>query len=318
MAITYPPRLQELDWNLLKIFHGIVEAGGISPAAPRLNLKQPAISLALKRLEDRVGSKLCRRGPAGFELTDEGQRVAEVCEEVNRLVRRMPNLVADVSKELRGRVRLQLISSIVNSSLDQSIRQFHELHPNVELVLSIATWDVVARSLLRHEIDIGIAPARMHHAELRYDLLFREIHQPYCGRQHPLCGTKMRDPADLAAWSFILTGADEPDELAQYRQRHGLGRKVAGLSEHLDETKRLAILGIGVCFLPVGFADDDVQAGRLWPLLDDSEEPAMDIFAITNPNTPQHLAGEMFIQTVISHPSFGDREPASNRRSVAS
>src|SRR5215469_14707457 len=77
-------RLHDLDWNLLKVFHEIVQAGGISPAAPRLNLKQPAISLALKRLEKRVGSLLCRRGPAGFELSDEGQRVAEVCEEVNR------------------------------------------------------------------------------------------------------------------------------------------------------------------------------------------------------------------------------------------
>jgi len=297
-------RPRDLDWNLLKIFHEIVQAGGISPAAPRLNLRQPAISLALKRLEERIGSILCRRGPAGFELSDEGQRVAEVCEALNCLVAQMPSLIADVSKELRGRVRLQLISSIVNGTLDESISRFHELHPNVELFVSVATWDAVGRSLLRNESDIGIAPARFHHAGLHYDLLFREVHKPYCGRSHPLFGKKIRHAADLADFPFILTGADEPDELTQYRLQHGLGRKVGGVSEHLDETKRLAILGVGICFLPIGFAAQDVDGGRLWSLLGNSDEPAMQIYVITNPHAPRHFASELFVRELTSHATF--------------
>src|ERR1700690_1702774 len=143
-----PSRSVDFDWNLLKIFHGIVQADGISPAMTRLRRKQPAISLALKRLEETVGSILCRRGPAGFELSDEGQRVAEVCEEMTRLVAQIPNRVADASEKLRGRVRLQLISSIVNEGFDETIRRFHERHADVELFVSVAPWDAIGRSLL--------------------------------------------------------------------------------------------------------------------------------------------------------------------------
>ena len=50
-----------LDWNLLKVFNAIVEAGGVSPAARVLNRKQPAISLALKRLEAEVGDRKSTR-----------------------------------------------------------------------------------------------------------------------------------------------------------------------------------------------------------------------------------------------------------------
>lgn len=296
------PRSQrDFDWNLLKIFHAIVEAGGISPSLARLDRKQPAVSLALKRLEERVGTVLCRRGPAGFELSDEGQRLAEICREVARLASLASSDMAGTSAVLRGRVRLQLISSLVNEALDNTIKRFHQDHPDVELVFNVSTWDAIGRLLLRNEIDIGIAPARFHHAELRYDLLFREVHRPYCGRGHPLFGKTVADPGEISAHPFILTGADEPDELTKFRHRHSLGKKVAGVSEHLDEAKRLAILGVGITFLPIGFAEHDVMEGRLWPLTTGTAEPAMEIYVITNPNAPRHMAGELFVRALSRH-----------------
>jgi LysR family transcriptional regulator, transcriptional activator for bauABCD operon len=309
--MSAPPPLprHNLDWNLLKIFHEIVEAGGISQSAARLGRKQPAVSLALKRLEERVGAVLCRRGPAGFELSDEGAHVAEICDELSRLVGLISSRVAGASPELRGRVRVQLISSIVNEAFDETIRRFHEQHPDVELVFNVSTWDAIGRLLLRNEIDIGIAPARFHHAELRYDLLFREVHRPYCGPSHPLFGRAALEVRELSAYPFILTGADEPDELTNYRHQHGLGRKVAGVSEHLDEAKRLTVLGVGIGFLPVAFAERDVAEGRLWPLTTSSSEPAMEIYVITNPSAPRHLAGELFVKALSRHSGITGEEP---------
>ena len=71
--------LRDLDWNLLKIFDQIVRSGGLSAAARQMPQNQPALSLALKRLEERLEITLCRRGPGGFELLVEGELVAETC-----------------------------------------------------------------------------------------------------------------------------------------------------------------------------------------------------------------------------------------------
>ena len=98
--------------------------------------------------------------------------------------------------------------------------------------------------------------------------------------------------------AFVLTGADEPDLLTAYRTRHGLGLQVAGLSEHLDEAKRLTILGIGICFLPEAFAAPDVEAGRLWPLLRHAEQPCMPVFVITNPRAPRKLARQLLLAEI--------------------
>ena len=128
----------------------------------------------------------------------------------------------------------------------------------------------------------GVAPARFLHPELHYQPLFRERHRPYCGRCHPLFGQKISCASDLAQYPFILTADDEPDELTHYRLCHSLGFDISGMSDNLEEAKRLALLGIGVCFLPEGFAAPEVAQGQLEPRsqigrLPDCLEPPMGI-----------------------------------------
>jgi len=291
---------RQIDWNLLKVFHEIAAAGGITRAAQALSRKQPAVSLSLKRLEDRMGVKLCKRGRHGFQLTDEGRLVAETCNHLVELIRELPNRVADAAQEVTGRVRIRLISNLVNAKLDKAIARFHSKYPRVEIMVDVATWAEVVNALLQDDIDIGLAPTRFQRAELTYQLLFREVHRLYCGRSHPLYRRTVRNPAMLADQGFILTGSDEPDELTGFRLRYGLGRVVAGVSEHLEEARRLAALGIGLCFLPEGFAEEDVRLGRLWLVLARKHAPSMEIFIITNPNSPRHIARQLFVDELLA------------------
>ena len=290
-----PNFAKNLDWNLLKTFHEIVQSGGVSRASQALGRKQPAISLALMRLEAQLGVTLCVRGPRGFELTDEGQLVAEASRAITGVVQQVPKRLDNMTEEVVGRVSIQVISSLVCDRLDSAISRFHGSHPKTEIIIDITTWESVAGALLRDEIDIGVAPVNSLRADLKYDFLFEEVHRAYIGRTHPLFGRTFREPAALRSEAFVLTGADEPDLLTAYRRHHGLGQSVAGLSEHLDEAKRLAILGVGICFLPVGFAEPDVRAGRLWPVLETSDHPNLPVYVITNPRAPRNLAKQMLL-----------------------
>ncbi len=289
---------RKVDWNLLKTFHEIVEAGGVSRAGRALRRKQPALSLALKRLEAELGVTLCRRGPRGFELTDEGMLVADTCRSLNSLVRNVPKRLSNLTEEVRGRISIQVISSLVCERFDAAIARFHDRHPRVEILIDITTWDSVAAALLRDEIDIGVAPAQTLRSDLSYDFLFDEVQGAYCGPTHPLFGKTFDDPSALSKQAFVLTGADEPDVLTAYRTRHGLGLQVAGLSEHLDEAKRLTMLGVGICFLPEGFAAPDVATGRLWPLLHRAELPSISVFVITNQRAPSKLARQLLLAEI--------------------
>ena len=298
MLRPVPNFSRNVDWNLLKTFHEIAEAGGVSRAGRALRRKQPALSLALKRLEAQLGVTLCKRGPRGFQLTDEGMLVAETCRSLNSLVRNVPKRLGNLAEEVRGRISIQVMSSLICERFDRAISRFHKKHPNVEILIDITTWDSVAAALLRDEIDVGVASAQTLRSDLNYDFLFDEIHGAYCGRGHPLFGKRIDDPAELARHAFVLTAADEPDVLTAYRTRHGLGVHVAGLSEHLDEAKRLAALGIGVCFLPTEFASPEVEAGRLWPVLRQAEQICVPVFVITK-RGPSKLARQLLLAEIF-------------------
>jgi len=71
---------RNLDWNLLYTFMVIVQEKGIVAAAERLYLTQPAVSLALKRLEETVGVRLIDRGSGKLAMTSAGEALyPEAC-----------------------------------------------------------------------------------------------------------------------------------------------------------------------------------------------------------------------------------------------
>ena len=290
---------RNLDWNLLKFFNEIADARSVTKAAAELSRKQPALSLALRRLEERLAVTLCQRGPTGFELTDEGRLLADTCRGFADAIRELPSRLAHVEAEVKGTLRVTLVSNLVAPALDDAIAGFHASYPAVEIIVEVAAWTEVVNALMQHRIDIGICPTRVKRAELAYLHLFTEVHRPYCGRTHPLFGSTVAEPSELAPEPFVLTGADEGDELTQFRLEHGLGRNIAGISAHLEEAKRLAILGIGICFLPEGYAQPDVDGGRLWPLVSGSKVPRTEMFVVTDPQSPAHAARDRFIAEVV-------------------
>lgn len=298
---------QSLDWNLLKIFWEIADAGGVSRAAKRLDRKQPALSLALRRLERRLGVVLCDRGPAGFALSNEGRLLYEMCASLTQLVSQIPAQVAQLGATLHGQIRLQLVSGLVSQVIDKAIVVVHTHYPRLEFTIGIGIWERMGKLLLRDEADVAIAPTGFFQPELKYDFLFKETHMPYCGGSHPLFGQTLTDPDALRNYSFVITGDDEADELLKFRQAHGLGLRFAGTSDHLDEAKRLTCAGVGICLLPVGFADPDVAAGRLWPLLPLDQAPSIDIYLITNRSISKRPARDAFVDALYAELAASER-----------
>jgi len=69
------PELTAFDLRLLQVFDAVVTAGSFSAAVVRLNKSKSAISTDIAALETRLGAVLCRRGRAGFHLTEHGKQI---------------------------------------------------------------------------------------------------------------------------------------------------------------------------------------------------------------------------------------------------
>ncbi|MEX1154633.1 LysR family transcriptional regulator, partial [Parvibaculum sp.] len=287
---------RHIDWNLFRIFHEIVRAGGIGAAARRMNRQQPTLSAALKRLEDDLGTQLLRRTAQGVELLPAGRALYELCETMIGAVRAAPHEVAKAAGLVQGAIHIRMISSVVSPEFDAALAALHRHHPGVGIHIDVCPWREAIEALKSGEAEIGIACDSAPDKRLCYQPLMKEVQQLYCGAGHPLHGLTFTDPAALADRAFVLTGADEPDELTRFRTRYGLGQHAGGVAENLHEARRLIEAGVGLGFLPTGVAA--LADAALWPLLPEALLPACHIYLVTRDEPARDTPTELFLEEI--------------------
>src|SRR5690606_19266320 len=148
MSLHRPDKLVwDLDWNLLRTFVVIAEVKSITRAADRLNLKQPSVSNALRRLEDRVGRRLVERDATRFELTDAGRLLYERSIEVFGTISQLPLLMRGVSDDVTGHVTVATASHVVSPLFDRALAEFHGNYPRASLTISVAASSEVTKQV---------------------------------------------------------------------------------------------------------------------------------------------------------------------------
>ena len=289
--------MRQVDWNLFGQFFEIVQAGSLSAAGRRLNLQQPSVSAALKRLEDRVGVTLCHRTATGIRLTPAGKALLTLCADMMESVRMVPHLTSRAAGRIEGVLPIRMVSNVVCAELDDSLASFHRRHPNVAIRIDVAPWRGVLESLARGECQVGVTFDSVPREHFQYEPLFRETQQLYCGARHPLYGQRFREPAALAEQAFVLTRDDEPEDLTRFRQRFGLGGNAVGHAEDLHEVARLVQLGIGIGFIPTVVAEL-ARPGRLWPLLGIPLLPSYLVYLVTHSPARMTTPAQLFVDEV--------------------
>ena len=293
-----PLLFARIDLNLLKVFREIARQGGIGAAARRLNLQQPAVSLALKRLEAHLGATLCDRTARGIELTPAGRVVAGLAEQLYRDVQVLPNAVAAALGDVEGVLTIRLVSSVVSAELDDTLDAMRRRHPGIRLRMDVAPRRIVIDALAKGSAEVCIAFDSAPRSDLRYEPLVEEAQQLYCGHWHPLFGARASDPDALATERFVVTGSDEPDDVRSFRLRHRLGLRPAGEAENLEEAKRLIGAGVGIGFLPTVVVERSANRAAFWPILPAAMLPRYDLYLITKPETQQTLPTRLFLQEI--------------------
>lgn len=286
---------RRLNWNLMRVFYEIVEHGGISAAARSLGRQQPATSQALSRLEQDLGVELCRRGPAGFSVTPEGQIVFRTAAAMVELMRQARLVLSQTDDLVQGQLRITIQSDIVNCDFDEVLTTILRRHRLLDIALNSAPWQDVLEAVRSGEADIGFCYAQAQDASLVYDSVFEETQQLYCSALHPLYGATFEDPGLLKEEPFFVLGSAEPIELASFRLRFDLGRRVRGESRSIAELKRLISTGAALGFLPQRSAGEEVQFANLWPLLHNIKLPTCTLQFVTRPPSSVSLPAQAFL-----------------------
>jgi len=142
-----------MDWDKLKIFYAVAEAGSFTRATINLNLSQSAISRQIQSLEEDLKVQLFERHARGLTLTENGEYVFKTAHEVISKLKDVETSLSDQKNKPTGKLAITTVRSFGTHWLTPRIQEFMQLNPNIEVEL---IFDDKELDLSTRQADIGI------------------------------------------------------------------------------------------------------------------------------------------------------------------
>ena len=142
-----------MDWDKLKIFHAVAEAGSFTSATINLSLSQSAISRQIQSLEEDLKVKLFERHARGLTLTESGEYVFKTAHEVISKLKEVETTLGDKKGKPSGKLTVTTVVSLGTTWLTPRIKEFMQLNPEIEIEL---IFDDKELDLSTRQADVGI------------------------------------------------------------------------------------------------------------------------------------------------------------------
>jgi len=141
------------DWELLRYFLAVGQAGSLSGAAEVLAASHPTVARKIDQLEDKVGAKLLARTSTGAYMTEAGTRVLRIAEEIQGLVRSIPS--QSLASELSGTIHFKGSDGMGGYWLPYMLQEFCRAYPNITLRIECTDLRSMP-DMSKREADIAV------------------------------------------------------------------------------------------------------------------------------------------------------------------
>src|SRR5918999_805738 len=257
-----------MDTRQLAAFCAVVELKSFSQAGDRLGVTQPAVSLQIRSLEERLGQQLLDRSGRRVEPTEAGQRLYRGAQ---RLLALEQQLIEDVGGDDEGELRGELAIGAATGPgaivVPLLLCEFQQSNPGVRVELTISDTQTVVEAVGRRELELGIVGATPRHRSVVYEPFFRDEVVLVCPPKHAFAG-KTITLDDLRGGSLIVMqeGAGVRQVLEDGLRK--LGKRLKDLDVQLElglqESVKSAVeAGYGVTFISRTAVESELAAGTL-------------------------------------------------------
>lgn len=150
----------------------VVAHGTFSEAARQLHVSQPALSIAIKKLESQIGEPLFDRSTSPLTLTPTGELYVTKARQITVLEQSFRDELVNSDQHLSGSLTIGGAFITVAYLLPTALRQFHDRYPDVDVTLLETPFPELTQSLLDQQIDLGVDADRFLHPKIDAVQLF--------------------------------------------------------------------------------------------------------------------------------------------------
>jgi len=295
-----------MDTRQLAAFCAVVERKSFSQAAERLGVTQPAVSLQIRSLEQRLGRQLLDRSGRRVEPTEAGRRLYASAQ---RLLAAEEHLLEDLDADdegaITGTLELGASTGPGGTVVPLLLCEFQEQHPDVRVRLIVSDTQTVVDRVGERELELGIVGAGRRHRGIAFEPFFRDEVVLACPSAHRFAG-KTISLDDLKGEKLIVMqeGAGVRQVIEDELRKAGM--RLRDLDVHLElglqESVRSAVVaGHGIAFISRLAIEADLDAGRIATARVRGLDPVREIFLARASGRSETRAARAFISFAQEH-----------------
>ena len=248
----------------LRVFLTVANEKSFSRAAEKLHRTQPAISLALQRLESDLGERLIDRSAKDLVLTDAGRTVIEYARRFDNLSGELQLALAELRDNSAGRLSIGANESTTLYLL-RHIERYRKLFPKVKVEVRRSLSSRIPSEIVDGNLELGVISFDPHDERLVTSVIFTDALAFVVSPKHPLASKNLVSIRDLGGETFIAHNVVSPYREAVVREfrRQGVPLNMPIEMPTVETIRRLVQAELGVAFLPMMCVQQDLEAGTL-------------------------------------------------------
>ncbi|MFN3323241.1 MAG: LysR family transcriptional regulator [Bryobacteraceae bacterium] len=253
-----------MELYALKVFLAVANEKSFSRAGEKLLRTQPAVSLAVQRLENELEEKLIDRSGRELLLTDAGRIVAEYARRFENLEREMENALAELRDNSSGRL---IVGANESTSLYllQHIERYRRLYPKVKVQVRRTLSSKIPAQLIDGDLELGVISYDPDDERLASSVIYTDHLAFVVSPQHRFAKRPDVSIAELDMETFIAHNVVSPYREVVLRefQRHKVPLNMDVEMPTVETIRKLVQRNEGVAFLPRMCVEQEVSQGTL-------------------------------------------------------
>lgn len=193
-----------MNLELYRFFYHTAKEGNISRASELLYVTQPAVSRAIRQLEEELHCQLFFRTSKGVRLTQEGEALLQSVEQAFNFLAAGERKVADIRGLQAGEVRIGASDTLCKYYLAPYLKLFKASYPDINVVVSCPNTPEIVRQIKAGEIDFGLVNMPVTDAELTFKHIMDIQDCFVVGQKYRYLSGTSRHVAELVAYPMLL------------------------------------------------------------------------------------------------------------------
>ncbi len=268
-----------MDWDKLRVFHAVAEAGSFTHAGDTLNLSQSAVSRQISGLEESLQVKLFHRHARGLKLTEQGEALFQTAHDVFAKLAMAEARIAESKERPQGPLKVTTTVAFGSVWLTSRIKESLTLYPDIDVSLVLADTEL---DLSMREADAAIRMMPPRQPDLIQRHLMTMRYHVYAAPEYLKEKGMPRKPEDLDDHKIIVYGEDATPPVENLNWLLEAGTKAGPRQPVLRVNSIYGIYravqsGLGIGALPDYMSR---QAGNLVEILPELRGPTIDVYFV--------------------------------------